>query len=65
MPCAAAERPVTDKRGISTWRCVPCGSDPACVAHAGQTGAAFWSVLLVPQYPIMQDILDFINVGPW
>ena len=27
-----------------------------------QTGAAFWSVLLVPQYPVMQEILNFINV---
>ncbi|KIP02640.1 hypothetical protein PHLGIDRAFT_111877 [Phlebiopsis gigantea 11061_1 CR5-6] len=26
-----------------------------------ETGSAFWSVLLVPQYPIMQEILDFIS----
>ncbi|KAJ3535444.1 hypothetical protein NM688_g6977 [Phlebia brevispora] len=25
------------------------------------TATAFWSVLLLPRYPLMQDILDFIN----
>jgi len=26
-----------------------------------ETATAFWSVLLVPQYPIMKDVIDFIN----
>jgi len=26
-----------------------------------ETAAAFWSVLVLPRYPIMQDILDFVN----
>ena len=27
-----------------------------------QTATAFWSVLLVPQYPIIGDVIEFINV---
>jgi len=26
-----------------------------------ETATAFWSVLLVPQYPIMEDVIEFIN----
>lgn len=28
-----------------------------------QTAVAFWSVLLGPKYPLMRDVLDFINVN--
>jgi DCN1-like protein 4/5 len=29
-----------------------------------QTAVAFWSVLLGPKYPLMKDVITFINVGP-
>lgn len=27
-----------------------------------QTATAFWTVLLAPQYPIVTDIVEFVNV---
>lgn len=29
-----------------------------------QTASAFWSVLVAPKYPLMKDVLEFINVRP-
>lgn len=28
-----------------------------------ETACAFWSVLLVPQFPLITDVTEFINVG--
>ena len=28
-----------------------------------QTASAFWSVLIAPKFPIMKDVLAFINVS--
>lgn len=52
----------TEGRGILIWRCVI-----SYVIHVHrlitfQTALAFWSVLVLPRYTIMQDIQDFINV---
>lgn len=28
-----------------------------------ETACAFWSVLLAPQFPLITDVTEFINVG--
>ena len=36
---------------------------PSLQSNLEQTATAFWSVLLKRQYPIMADVIDYINVG--
>ena len=65
LPDLLIRLPWADKDEILIWRCVFFDTALLMWIHMTclQTAVAFWTVLVVPQYPLMAEVIEFINVS--